>query len=74
MYIMNLDSLKDNENLYYLPDGRLSDAGKKQFWKELDYQMKKFDRRQINLKPELKAIQMIKPQKSDPKQSKKPVR
>ena len=57
MYIVDIKSMFENQHLYFLPDGRLSDAGKVQFWKELDFKIKKFNRRQLDLKPQLQAFQ-----------------
>ena len=51
MYILSIDSLSDNMASYFKANGKLSDTGIEQFWKKLDYNMKKFDRRQIDLKP-----------------------
>ena len=51
MYILDIESLDDTQSSYFKTNGRLADSGKEQYWKELDFKMKKFDRRQMDLKP-----------------------
>ena len=51
MYIMEITSLNDDPMHYFKPHGVLSANGMEQFWKELDYKMKKFNRKQIDLHP-----------------------
>ena len=48
-HIMNIISLDQNHYDVY---GRLTYQGKVQYWKELDYLVKKFDRKEITLSPQ----------------------
>ena len=47
-FCLGIDSL---EARHFGPNGELNDFGSLQYWKELDYYFKKFDRREIPLPP-----------------------
>ena len=50
MYIMSIEDLLE-EPVNFKPNGKLSDMGMEDFWRELDYKMRKFNRRELDLKP-----------------------
>ena len=61
---MELEDMFEHHHTDFLPNGRLSDNGKVQFWKEFDYKMKKFDRCQINLKPDVNVQKLCRVDKT----------
>ena len=50
-YIMAVNSLDEYPDNYFNPRGELSNAGKEAYWKEISNKLKRFERKEIELKP-----------------------
>ena len=49
VHILEVNALE--EERHFSPAGQLNQFGAMQFWKEVDYHIKRFDRREVDLKP-----------------------